>query len=672
MKLSDYFPDQFEGWETAGEPKNTMQPMVPNDQTVNTPYLRATIPLTFQYQMDSVKQWNTMGLSNFRIAPVGPNGIAAQNAAAQSAVTTIINNTTTSGGGGGSTFVPSIPVNVQNVENYLVKLADLSTLDTFTNDAGGTIVLPGASLPAGTFSGATAENGFGASVNVSGPATYAGAVISVINTESDLGSPNCTPTGMGWVAIDSAQNGNYASVYSKLIPAGTFTASYSLGTSVVWVDSLIFFGNCNIAPVAVQPLNIFSGGTSGTQSHSATFSSSVTAGHAILVVVTVNAVPWDGIHNRYNYTSITASDGVNSYGLVGQGTGGNSPGDGAQQAVFLAQNVAGGSTTITVQLVTPAGFANGGISATAYEINLGTATPIPSGFPAGWFCYIENSAPITPSAPDPIFVVKSPAEIDGQFQTISLGPNEGVIVAFDGTNWWTERGVGGGGAPIVFPISIADGGTGTSSPGLIAGSGITITGAWPDQTIAASGGSSTPAGTPIIVPAPRTAGDSGFGNQTIVAKIAQEDILVYPTKFKVSVQLQSGASWVMTAGVILRTAHTATSLLAGVGGLTVIDSTPITWGGSATPTLGSGENVSDDISLALDTTHDYWFLAHFSSTSGLIYVSNVVGVVQSPGIGALYYGYVSGDHTADTTMPPSLTTTSGAPVEVLLWRVIAG
>ena len=64
MKLSDYFPDQFEGWETAGEPnKNTMQPMVPNDQTANTPYLRAAIPLTFQYQMDTVKQWNTMGLS---------------------------------------------------------------------------------------------------------------------------------------------------------------------------------------------------------------------------------------------------------------------------------------------------------------------------------------------------------------------------------------------------------------------------------------------------------------------------------------------------------------------------------------------------------------------------------------------------------------------------------
>lgn len=487
MKLSDYFPDQFEGWETAGEPnKNTMQPMVPNDQTVNTNYLRATIPLTFQYQMDTVKQWNAMGLSNFRVAPIGPNGIAAQNAAAQSAVTNIINQSSSSTVVS-STFVPSIPVNVQTVETYIVKLADLSTLDTFTNSAGGTIVLPGASLPPGFFSGGSSTSGFGATAAPTGPAIYAGAVISVINTETDLGTPNCTPNGSGWVAIDSAQNGSYASVYSKLVPAGTFAASYSLGTSVAWIDSLMFFGNCNTAPAAVQLLNIFSGGTSGMQSHSATFSSSVTAGNAILVVVTVGAVPWDAIHNRYNYTAFSVGDGVNTYGEIAQGTGGVSPGDGCQQVVFLAQKVAAGSTTVTVNLVTPVGFANGGISATAYEINLGTATPIPSGFPAGWFCYLENSAQTTPSASAPVFTVTSPAEIDGIFQTIPLGPNEGVIVAFDGTNWWTERGAGGGGTPIVFPISVVDGGTGTSTPGLLAGSGISISGPWPDQTISSSG-----------------------------------------------------------------------------------------------------------------------------------------------------------------------------------------
>src|SRR5271170_4664163 len=38
------------------------------------------------------------------------------------------------------------------------------------------------------------------------------------------------------------------------------------------------------------------------------------------------------------------------------------------------------------------------------------------------------------------------------------------------------------------PLPVNQGGTGTTTPSLVAGTGITITGTWPDQTIAASGG----------------------------------------------------------------------------------------------------------------------------------------------------------------------------------------
>ena len=145
--------------------------------------------------------------------------------------------------------------------------------------------------------------------------------------------------------------------------------------------------------------------------------------------------------------------------------------------------MAGGSYTITVGTVTPAGHASGGCSATAYEINLGTASPIPSGFPAGWYCYLENTGSGT-------FTVESSALIDGLSTPITLGPNQGTIVAFDGTNWFTERGVGG--SSITLPLAVADGGTGTSTPGLVGGTGITVTGSWPDQTISAAGGSGTP------------------------------------------------------------------------------------------------------------------------------------------------------------------------------------
>lgn len=40
------------------------------------------------------------------------------------------------------------------------------------------------------------------------------------------------------------------------------------------------------------------------------------------------------------------------------------------------------------------------------------------------------------------------------------------------------------------PLPIANGGTGTATPGLVAGTNVTITGSWPDQTINSSGGGS--------------------------------------------------------------------------------------------------------------------------------------------------------------------------------------
>src|SRR5208283_3536519 len=45
-----------------------------------------------------------------------------------------------------------------------------------------------------------------------------------------------------------------------------------------------------------------------------------------------------------------------------------------------------------------------------------------------------------------------------------------------------------GGNWLGVVLSVANGGTGTASPGLIAGTNVTITGPWPNQTINSSGG----------------------------------------------------------------------------------------------------------------------------------------------------------------------------------------
>jgi hypothetical protein len=405
---------------------------------------------------------------------------AANNAATSTVVKNILETAAAaaSSGGSSSTFTPSLPVNKISAADYTVLIADLAELDSFSNNSGGVITLPAAALLPGTLGNRAIGSGLGSSASLTGTSTFAGTAISIINTESDLGSPSCVPTGAGWTAIDSAQNGAYASIYSHPVSVAPITVNYALGTSVSWIDSLTFIWNSTIT--TVQTRAIFSGGVSGTTSNSAAFTNPIAAGNTILVVVTVTAVPYDAIHSTWQYTTIGVSDGVNTYTQIIGATQGSAPGDGIQQVAFIATKVAGGSITITVTTDTPAGHAIGGVSATAYELNIGNGSPIQSGFPAGWYCYLQNTGSGT-------FTVQSTALIDGSSSPITLGPNQGTIVAFDGTNWFTERGMGGG-TPVVYPLSIADGGTGTSTPALIAGANITITGTWPDQTITASEG----------------------------------------------------------------------------------------------------------------------------------------------------------------------------------------
>jgi len=65
-----------------------------------------------------------------------------------------------------------------------------------------------------------------------------------------------------------------------------------------------------------------------------------------------------------------------------------------------------------------------------------------------------------------------------------LGNITAVIAGVGLSGWGTSGAVT---LNLGIPISVAHGGTGTSSPSLIAGSGISITGAWPDQTITNTG-----------------------------------------------------------------------------------------------------------------------------------------------------------------------------------------
>jgi hypothetical protein len=51
---------------------------------------------------------------------------------------------------------------------------------------------------------------------------------------------------------------------------------------------------------------------------------------------------------------------------------------------------------------------------------------------------------------------------------------------------------------LAAPLPVAQGGTGTTTPGIVAGTNVTVSGTWPNQTVNSTGGGITAAGSGLI------------------------------------------------------------------------------------------------------------------------------------------------------------------------------
>jgi hypothetical protein len=154
-------------------------------------------------------------------------------------------------------------------------------------------------------------------------------------------------------------------------------------------------------------------------------------------------------------------------------------------------------------------------------------------------------------------------------------------------------------------------------------------------------GSGLSPGVPVISMgslAPRAVGPLGTG-YSMVLKIPGRSLNSLPASWKVRIQRGDGSHF--SAIVILRTAIDST---------TVIDSTPVTFGSSATPTMSAGLNLSDAIALQLDTTHDYYVVGYNDSGDSSFFGASPSVADSYSSAAGLVGGYVSGDHTADTTL----------------------
>jgi hypothetical protein len=99
---------------------------------------------------------------------------------------------------------------------------------------------------------------------------------------------------------------------------------------------------------------------------------------------------------------------------------------------------------------------------------------------------------------------------------------------------------------------------------------------------------------------------------------------------------------------------------------TVIDSTPVTFGSSATPTMVAGLNLSDPIALPLDTTHDYWVIGYNDSGDSEFWGLEPCVADSYAAAFGIVGGYTVGDQTAASTIPGSWNTGFGCPWDAVL------
>lgn len=137
----------------------------------------------------------------------------------------------------------------------------------------------------------------------------------------------------------------------------------------------------------------------------------------------------------------------------------------------------------------------------------------------------------------------------------------GVTSFSAGTTGLTPSTGTTGAVTLAGTLAVANGGTGTSSPALVQGSGVTITGTWPNQTIAATGSGGTITSvtgtapvvssggtTPAISMAAATASVNGYMTSTYAAKL--DGIAAGATNVTNTNQLTNGANFIVSGGAL--------------------------------------------------------------------------------------------------------------------------
>jgi hypothetical protein len=307
------------------------------------------------------------------------DGIERQLKATNTKIFSVANTAVATGtgtGGGLSSVGLSMPPQYSVANSPLTSNGTLGV--TWNVETAGDVL--GVPLPNSSIGGAwdtTAENsGAGTSITVTNsPSTAAESAVFFMGTAGATQVSPIVPSGGGWTTIDAAPNGNASAIYAKNVSStAAFTATAPI-TSNTWTGLLSFFGTGSSLAL-VQSKAITSGGFSGNNNISGTFTSSVSTGHMILVFL--NATGQSGTGMTVDF-SVSDSLG-NNFTLLGFAqAGGNGVSPYSLMSVWGAAVTIGGSDTLHAVLnIVPAGRTLSGVSLSAYEISgTGVVSAIP-------------------------------------------------------------------------------------------------------------------------------------------------------------------------------------------------------------------------------------------------------------------------------------------------------
>jgi hypothetical protein len=301
----------------------------------------------------------------------------------------------------------------------------------------------------------------------------------------------------------------------KIISGGT---GYALGDTLTLTCPQI--GAANLVPATVTVSSVSSGAITGV---------------TVTAPGTYTALPSTGDSSAVN--------GVCSFAQAS--TSGS--GSGAVISTLLAFNATGGTGGITNGSTPIIGATSGqylynNSGVVGFQALSGGGNVSSSGSPvAGNLALWSSAAAIGPLVPGANVVTALGLALNG-----SGAISATTSPAFVTPSW---SGVASGGSlTLSTPLAVAQGGSGTTSPGLIAGTNITsITGTWPNQTINAAGGGG------ITAPGTTTLNNIAAWNSTTGAALLDTGIALASNKI--------GTSSTGLAGLYLQGSSSGTSQL---------------------------------------------------------------------------------------------------------------